>query len=95
MLPDNCFCCSGKPYLSRELKEDVYDSIALVCAVVGCVFGVMQNVLVDSGVAVAVCLALMTTVSFAVGKSIPPTRPHQVSDPEYLLDDEDEEAAEA
>jgi len=74
LLPDNCFCLSNKNYFSKELHEDVFDSISLVSSIVGCIFGVLQRALGDSGVAVSVCLALVTTVSFAIGKSVPPKK---------------------
>lgn len=72
LLPDNCFCLSDKAYFSRNLQEDVYDSIALVASIVGCIFAALQNALGDSGVSVSVCLALVTTVAFAIGKSVEP-----------------------
>lgn len=91
LLPDNCFCLSGRNYFNRELHEDVYDSIATVSSIVGCIFAVIQNGFGDSGVAVAIALALVTTVAFALGKSIAPPKPAETLDPEGLFEEEDEE----
>lgn len=91
LLPDNCFCISGKPYNARDLEEDVYDSISLVTSITGCIFGVLQNALGDSGVAVSVSMALLTTVAFAIGKSVVPPRPLSTIDPNSLFDDDEEE----
>lgn len=91
LLPDNCYCLSDKNYFSKELTEDVFDSIALVSSIVGCIFGVLQRALGDSGVAVSVCLALVTTVAFAIGKSVPPKKPYStpVIDSDDLFAEED------
>lgn len=90
LLPDNCFCLSGKAYLSRDLEEDVYDSISLVTSLAGCIFGMMQNALGDSGVAVSVSLALVTTIAFAIGKSVVPPRPVPTVDPDSLFEEEED-----
>jgi len=91
ILPDSCFCLNDKPYFSKKLEEDVYDSIALVFAVVGCTFAVAQNAVTDSGVAVSLFASLAVTFSFAIGKSKKPKNEEKHYHLHNLLDDEEEE----
>lgn len=68
LIPDHC-AIGKNPRVKYRFEEDVYDSIALVFALTGCIYAVYHLRLGDRSVPVCLAIALITTVAFAIGQS--------------------------